>query len=40
MENIGILGGKSTSDECRPHHRGPEVIDGRMDMPKADGVAA
>ena len=37
--NIGFLAFKRTSDKSCAHHCGLEEIDGRMDMPKADGVA-
>ena len=35
---MGMLGGKRTSDKSCAQH--PEEIDGRVDNPKADGVAA
>ena len=38
--NIGISGGKRASDKSSALHCGPMVIDGRLDMPKADGVVA
>ena len=39
-ENVGIVGGKRTSDMSCAQHLGPEKIDGRVDMPKAGGMAA
>ena len=39
-QHVGIFGGKRTSNKSCAQHRGPKEIDGRMDMPKAAGVAA
>ena len=35
-----MLGGKRRSDKSCAQHHGREEIDGRMDLPKADGMAA
>ena len=40
ITHIDFSGGKRTRDKSCTQHRGPEEIDGRMDMPKADGMAA
>ena len=37
---LAFLVCKRTSNKSCAQHRGPEEIDGRMDMPKAAGVAA
>ena len=40
-ENIGVVvGGKRASNKNCAQHRGPEEIDQRMNMPKAEGMAA
>ena len=37
--NICIVGGQRESDKSCAQHRGPEEIDGRVGLPKFDGVA-
>ena len=37
---MGIFGGKRTSDKSCAQHRGSKEIAGRMEIPKADGVAS
>ena len=36
----GRCGGMRTSDKSCAQHHDPNEINGRLDMPKADGVAA
>ena len=39
-ETLAFFTGNRTSNESGAQHRGPEVVDGRMGIPKADGMAA
>ena len=39
-ESLAFFGDKRTGDERCAQHRGSKEIDGRMDLPKADGMAA